>query len=138
MNQTTKKTIFYFIAGVIGAICLGIIVASAYAGGEQLPQSTVENAVSMGASGMYIAISIATIQALIAGLKSFKRTSPFIKSYGRSFVLVLTAALSILTPVALGTGWTVSLLMFLANGSTPFIHDLVRARKQSRQENLNV
>lgn len=103
---------------------LGVIIQTGVP--EGIPQA-IESSLGMGEAGLIVAICIAVLQGLIRMVKTFTPQSGFMKKHGKKFVIIASAILAVLTPIAVGVDWTQSLLIFVAGGATTYINDFVHA-----------
>lgn len=94
----------------------------------------VSFAVDSAVAARWVALAIAVVQISVFVLKRIK--TEFVKKYGRIFVLVASAAASVLSLVDGGSTWKSALLVFLASGASTFLHDLLHAVGALKHRNV--
>lgn len=75
-------------------------------------------------TGAWVVLSVLILQALIKGLKYVKGAWEPIKPFAKPVILVASTVVGVLSSVVGGLSWVEALLVFAANGLSPFLHDL--------------
>lgn len=85
-------------------------------------------------TGAWVVLSVLVLQVAIKLLKQFKEVWEPAKAYAKPAILVLSAAVGILSAIAGGLSTSQALLVFAANGLSPFLHDLFDHFKLLKEE----
>ena len=106
---------------------LNIVIGFLGGAAPEQVQQVIESSLSLGETGLAVAVCIAILQCMIKMIKVLAPQSPVIKLHGQKIVVVASALLAVLTPVAVGMSWIQAILIFVAGGATTYVNDFFHA-----------
>ena len=86
---------------------------------------TVSTSMNLFKTGAWLAGSVGVLQVIIYIMKKGAESSIWVKKYGKVIVLVLSAAMSVMTSIVGGVNIVEALVVFALTAGTSFIHDLM-------------
>ncbi len=86
--------------------------------------NTIQELIEAYSAGAWLVFSVVLLQATIYGLKKIKAAWEPAKPYAKPVIITLSAVVGVLGTVVGGLTPFEAIIIFSANGLSPFIHDL--------------